>query len=75
MAEGHAIAEEYRLQSFESLGTAVVPFDVFGMNLSHGIYADGVLGWDFLANLKMTIDFVYGTIRILKPTKPRTRRK
>ncbi len=68
---GSAAAEAYDLPFVEFLGLRKAPMRVLGMDVSPNLLAEGIIGMDFLANLKMTIDFPSGTIRILKPTKPK----
>jgi hypothetical protein len=58
-----------------AFGQSTGPTTVLAMDLPEEIEQDGILGMDFLSKLKMTIDFPNGTIRMLKPTKPRKRRK
>jgi predicted aspartyl protease len=74
-ASGNFSAKTYVLHDLHALGSSSGPITVLGMDLPTDIEQDGMLGMDFLSKLKMTIDFPLGTIRMLKPTKPRKRRK
>jgi len=62
-ASGYVWAPKLQVEWIHSLGVMFENFSVTAHSLPEGMYADGILGMDFLTKAKVTINIFEGSIK------------